>query len=155
MTTYGRSNFGADLLMCTTGSNGTFISVGEIMEFEPPSIEQDLIETAKMDGDGWVSQIPSGKKTLGAFDLSLNWVNSGSYGTLHKELMDAASSNGGTQWFKINFPLQVGGSSSVPSMIFKAFVNKFALGKINAEKPEILSAVVGIAPDGAPVYTNF
>lgn len=155
MTTNGRSNFGANLLVCTTGSAGTYTSVGEIMEFEPPSIEQDLIETAKMDGDGWVSQIPSGKKTLGAFDLTLNWVNGGSYGTLHKTLMDAASSNGGTQWFKVTLPLEVGGSASVPTMVFKAYVNKFNLGKINAEKPEILSAVVGIAPDGAPVFTNF
>lgn len=154
MTTYGRSNYGANLLVCTTGSAGIFNTVGEISAFQPPEMTQDLIDVAKMDGDGWSSKIPSGKKTLGDFEVDVNWVPNNTNGTIHRTLMDAASSNGGTQWFKITLPLEVGGSN-VPSMVFKAFVNKFSLSKIDGLKPDMLTATIGIAPDGAPTFTNF
>lgn len=158
MTTYGRSNYGANLLVSTTGSTSGFTTVGEISGFQPPEISQDLIDVAKMDGDGWSSKIPSGKKTLGDFEVDLNWVDdasSSAAGTMHKQLMDAASSNGGTQWFKITLPLAVGGSITVPSMVFKGFVNKFNLSKIDGLKPDMLTATIGISPDGAPTFTNF
>lgn len=121
---------------------GTALTVvAGVREVEFPEFERMLADATSHDSTGgWREMIDTGKKSLNAFTVTLNWDKAQ---TTHAAMVTAFSSASA-----VNMSIEDPAGGEIIS--FAAFITK--IGR-TAEQEEVYSAEVEITPTGAPTIT--
>jgi predicted secreted protein len=119
----------------------TLTTVVGVREVEFPEFEKMLAEaTAHDSSGGWKEMIDTGKRSLNAFSVTVNWDKA--------QATHAAVSTAFSSTSAVGMSIQDPAGAEI--IAFSAFITK--VGRI-AEQEEVYSAEIEITPTGAPTIT--